>query len=130
MKKAKNVDAYIASAPKEVQGKLKELRAAIKKVVPGANESISYQMPGYSYEGYDYKGMFAWFGLQSSHIGLYLRPPTIQNHKKELAGYVTTKSAVHFPLDKKIPLPLVKKLVKASLRIMKDKSSGRPKKLK
>ncbi len=29
MKTPKDVDEYIASAPKEVQGKLKELRAAI-----------------------------------------------------------------------------------------------------
>jgi uncharacterized protein YdhG (YjbR/CyaY superfamily) len=127
---AKDVDDYIAKSPKKIQGKLREIRAAIKKAAPGANESISYQMPGYSYEGYNYKGMFAWFGLQRSHVGLYLRPPTIQNHKKELAGYVTTKSAVHFPLDKKIPLPLVKRLVKVSVKIMKAKSAGRFNKLK
>ena len=114
MNKSKDVDAYIARCPKNVQSKLREIRAAIRKVAPGANEVISYQLPGYSHEGYDYKGMFAWFGLQSSHIGLYLRPPAIQSHKNELAGYVTAKSAVHFPLDKKIPMPLVKKLVKAS----------------
>ena len=124
MKKSKDVDAYIAKCPKNVQSKLREIRAAIRKIAPGANEVISYQLPGYAHEGYDYKGMFAWFGLQSSHIGLYLRPPTIRDHKKELAGYVTTKSAVHLPLDKKIPIPMVKKLVKASERIMKKFPKG------
>ena len=116
---SRDVDLYIARSPKNVQSKLKEIRAAIRKVAPGAAESISYQMPGYSYAGYDYKGMFAWFGLQRSHIGLYLRPPTIQNNKRALQGFVTTKSAVHLPLDKEIPIPLVKKLVKASAKIMK-----------
>ena len=118
-----DVDAYIAKCPKNVQAKLKEIRAAIRKAAPGATETTSYfQMPGYFYPGgYYYNGMFAWFALQKSHIGLYLRPPTIQNHKKELAGYATTKSAVHFPLDDKIPAPLVKKLVKASIKIMKSK---------
>jgi len=80
-----------------------------------------FQMPGYYYPGYDYNGMFAWFGLQKSHISLLLRPPTIQTFEKELSGYATTKASVHFPLDKPIPVTLVKKLVKTSLRLMKTK---------
>jgi uncharacterized protein YdhG (YjbR/CyaY superfamily) len=117
------VDAYIVKCPTNVQAKLKEIRAAIKEVAPGATETMSYfEMPGYSYPGHDYNGMFAWFGLKKSHIGLYLRPPTIQDHEKELASYDTTKAVVHFPLDENIPVSLVKNLVKASLRVMRDKS--------
>ncbi len=119
---AKDIDNYIAKCPKDLQGKLKEIRAAIKEVAPDASETTSYfQMPGYYYPGYDYNGMFAWFGLQKSHISLLLRPPTIRNFHKELAAYDTTKAAVHFPLEAKVPVPLVKKLVKASLKIMKEK---------
>jgi uncharacterized protein YdhG (YjbR/CyaY superfamily) len=103
--------------------KLNEIRAAIREAAPGAIETTSYfHMPGYFYPGYDYNGMFAWFGLQKSHMALLLRPPVIQDHEKELVGYATTKAAVHLPLDKEIPVPLVKKLVRASVRIMKDKS--------
>ncbi|MDG6905561.1 MAG: DUF1801 domain-containing protein [Nitrososphaerota archaeon] len=117
-----SVDTYIAKCPKNVQSKLEEIRAAIKQVAPDASETTSYfEMPGYYYPGYDYNGMFAWFGLQKSHISLMLRPPTIQNLQKELASYDRTKAAVHFPLDAKVPVPLVKKLVKASLKIMKEK---------
>ena len=121
MGETNEIDAYIAKCPKNAQPKLKEVRRIIRSVAPDAKELISYSMPGYSYEGYDYKGMFAWFAMQNSYIGLYLRPPTIKNHKTELAGYKTTKSAVHIPLDKKIPMQLIKKLVKASLRIMKKR---------
>jgi uncharacterized protein YdhG (YjbR/CyaY superfamily) len=112
----------IANCPKNIQSKLKELRKVIREVAPDATETTSYfQMPGYSYPSYDYNGMFVWFGLQKSYIGLYLRP-TVENYKNELAGYATTKAIVRLPLDQKIPVPLVKKLVKASLKIMKDKS--------
>jgi len=114
------VDAYIARAPAGTREKLETLRRAIRSVAPDATEVVSYQMPGYSYPGYRYKGMFVWFGLQSGHIGLYLRPPTIENHRRELAKYGTTKSAVHLPLDEEIPTRLVHKLVRASLRIMKE----------
>jgi uncharacterized protein YdhG (YjbR/CyaY superfamily) len=125
----KEVDDYIARCPRIVQRKLKEIRAAIKEAAPGVAETTSYfQMPGYYYPGYDYNGMFAWFGLQKSHISLLLRPPTIQDHKEELAGYATTKAAVRIPLDGEAPIPLVKKLVKASLKIMKDKPKKNPSK--
>jgi len=118
MRKAKDVDSYIAVAPKEVQSKLKEIREAIKEAAPDTIESISYQMPYYAKKGNLpwNKRSIVWFGLQSRHIGLYLPPPTIEEHKHELASYKTTKSAIHFPLDKKIPIALIKKLVKARMK--------------
>ncbi len=51
MMKAKNVDEYIATTPREMQPKLRQIRAAIKEVAPDAVESISYGMPFYSYKG-------------------------------------------------------------------------------
>jgi len=107
----KNVDEYIARAPKEVRGKLVELRAAIREAAPTAVESISYGMPYY-----DYKGRLAWFGLAKTHIGLYIRPPIVEEHKSELEGYETTESTVRFPLDKQFPITLIKKLIKARMK--------------
>lgn len=111
-KAPKDVDEYIARAPKEVQGRLQEIRVAIREVVPTAVESISYGMPYY-----DYKGRLAWFAIMKTHIGLYLRPPIIEEHKRELSAYKTTKSAIHFPLDKQLPIALIKKLVRARMKI-------------
>jgi uncharacterized protein YdhG (YjbR/CyaY superfamily) len=110
-KSPRDVDEYIARAPKDVQDKLKEIRVAIREAAPTALESISYGIPYY-----DYKGRLAWFGFAKAHIGLYVRPPVIEEHKKELADYETTKSTVRFPLDRKIPVPLIKKLVKARMK--------------
>jgi uncharacterized protein YdhG (YjbR/CyaY superfamily) len=116
-----DVDAYIASCPKSAQGRLREIRGAIRAVAPDATETTSYfNLPGYSYPGYNYNGMFAWFSFQRSGVGLHVRPPTLQEHAKELAAYATTKAIVRFPLDAKIPVPLVKRLVKASLRVMRS----------
>lgn len=114
----KTVDAYIARAPIEVQGKLRQVRTAIRSVIPNSIESMSYQMPYYAKKG-DLSWQersIVWFGLQSKHIGLYLPPPIISEHKKDLKGYKTTKSAVHFPLDKRLPFSLIKRLVKARIK--------------
>jgi uncharacterized protein YdhG (YjbR/CyaY superfamily) len=101
---ASGVDKYIANAPKELQGKLREIRAAIREAAPGATERTDYfQLPGYSYEGYDYDGMFVWFSFKKPNIRLHLRPPVIQNYKRQLASGVTTKAIVGFPADRTKP---------------------------
>lgn len=119
----REVDKYIAKCPKEAQGHLAKIRAAIRAAVPVATERTDYfQMPGYSHPGVEYyDGMFVWFSFKKPNIRLHVAPPTIQAHRKELAGYATTKAIVSFPMGRPIPMKLVKKLVKASLKIMKDR---------
>lgn len=117
------VDEYIASCPDDVQAKLKQIRSVIRKVAPDAIETVSYfQFPGYSYEGYDYNGMFVWFSYKKPYIRLHLRPPVIAEHKRELKGCLTTTGIVSFPHQDEIKPALVEKLVKASLDEMKSKA--------
>jgi len=113
------VDAYIVRAPPEARAQLEKLRAAIRSVAPGAQELVSYRMPGHAYPGYPGMGVFVWYALFTKHIGLFLRPPTVTDHQTELAGYKTTKSGIQIPLDQDIPTALVRKLVRSSIRIMK-----------
>jgi uncharacterized protein YdhG (YjbR/CyaY superfamily) len=117
------VDEYITKFPKEEQARLAEIRAAIREVAPDAIETVSYfQIPGYYFKGYDYNGMFAWFSYKKPNVRLHVRPPVLQDYRNELAGYSTTTAIVSFPLHKEIPVALVKKLVKASLKVMKNSS--------
>ncbi|MEI7918269.1 MAG: DUF1801 domain-containing protein [Candidatus Saccharibacteria bacterium] len=115
------VDEYISACPSYVQESLKKIRSIILAIAPESIETVSYfQIPGYSYGNYDYNGMFVWFSFKEPFVRLHLRPPVIDNHKKQLAGYVTTKSIVSFSVEKDLPVGLVKDLVKASLNAMKD----------
>ena len=116
------VDEYVEKCPKEVQARLRDIRTAIQEAAPGSTETVSYfQMPGYFYEGYDYNGMFAWFSFKVPYVRLHVRPPVLEDHGKDLGGFATTKAIISFPTDKVIPKTLVKKLVKASVRVMKQK---------
>jgi uncharacterized protein YdhG (YjbR/CyaY superfamily) len=124
-RKGSGVNEYIAKCPKEAQGGLAKMRAAIRAAAPRATERTDYfRMPGYSYagSGFDYDGMFAWFSFKKPHIRIHVRPPVIQEHKKELASYPSTKAIVSFPMGKPIPVALVKKLVRASIRVMKERA--------
>lgn len=118
MKRVKTVDEYITGAPKEVQGRLKKIRAAIKAVAPAAQEKMSYGMPYYSY-----KGRLVYFAYAKNHIGLYPMPPIVDNFKKELEQYTSGKATVRFPLDKKLPIALIKKLVKARVKLNDEAAS-------
>jgi uncharacterized protein YdhG (YjbR/CyaY superfamily) len=112
MNTAPDVDAYIATFPQATQQKLEQLRAAIKKAAPKAEEVISYGMPAYKLNG-----MLVYFAGYKSHIGFYPTPSGIEAFKKELSVYKGAKGSVQFPLDKTLPLPLVTKIVKFRVAI-------------
>ena len=104
---ATSIDEYIAAFPKEVQILLKSVRATIKKAAPLAQETIKYGIPTFVY-----KGNLVHFGGYKNHIGFYPAPRGIAAFKKELSEYEGAKGTVQFPLDKKIPLGLISKIVK------------------
>ncbi len=115
------VEKYISSFPKEIQVRLSEIRSVIQSVAPDAIETMSYfDMPGYSYTGFKYNGMFVWFSFKALFVRLHIRPKAIPQHKAELQGFTMTKAIVSFPVENKIPSMLVKKLVKASLKDMRS----------
>jgi len=115
MKKPKDVDSYIKAAPREARAKLLELRKIIKTTAPKANERLSYGMPYYHY-----KGRVAYFRAARNHIGLYIPTPVVAEHTKELKDYAISKATIHFPLDRKLPGALIRKLIKARIRKNED----------
>ncbi|MEI8094194.1 MAG: DUF1801 domain-containing protein [Spirochaetales bacterium] len=117
------VDEYIAGQPEPSRKSLTQLRALIRECAPDAVETVSYfQIPGYSYPGYDYNGMFAWFSYQKPHVRLHVRPPVLENNHDGLKKLKSTKAIVWFPADQDLPRELIAKLVVESIHEMKGKS--------
>lgn len=102
-----SIDEYIATFPEETQKILEELRATIKAVAPEAEEKISYQMPTF-----DLKGNLIHFAAFKNHIGLYPTPSGTQAFKRELSIYQSGKGSIKFPIDKPLPMDLIRKIVK------------------
>ena len=114
MKAAKpaNVNAYIASFPENVQKILEQIRSAINKAAPDAEETISYSMPAFKYKG----NVIIYFAGYKNHIGLYATPAGHAAFSKELSIYKQGKGSVQFPLDKQVPLNLISRIVKFKVK--------------
>ena len=106
---AKDVDEYIAAAPEPARKMLKEMRAAIRSVVPSeAVEIISYRIPAFKL-----KRVLVWYAAFLEHCSLFPTASVIEEFRDDLAGFTTSKGTVQFPTDKALPTALIKKLVKA-----------------
>lgn len=109
------VQEYISRFPPETRKALSRIRKAVRESAPDALETIGYGMP--AYKGRKYIVFFAGF---ENHIGLYPLPAGMKAFSRELAGYKTGKGSVQFPLDKPMPLGLVKKIVKFRVKADRD----------
>lgn len=114
-----SIDDYIATFPEDVQKKLNELRATIHAAAPGAEEKISYHMPGFALNG-----NLVYFAAFKNHIGFFGGSDAgSAGYKKEWAKYVGPKGSLKFPLDKPLPLKLVSKVVK--IRVAENKKKAK-----
>ncbi|HEX2713486.1 MAG TPA: DUF1801 domain-containing protein [Candidatus Acidoferrales bacterium] len=108
-KTARDVDAYIAAAPKEARAQLRQLRKIIKATAPAADEGISYRMPYYRFYG-----ALAGFAAFQNHISLF--GGLSEEHQQWFRRYETAKGTIRFPLGMRLPGALIRKLIKARMR--------------
>jgi uncharacterized protein YdhG (YjbR/CyaY superfamily) len=110
---SKDVDAYLAALPKEKRDTLQKLRQTIQAVVPGAEEVITYRLPGFKYKGKPLVG----YNAATSHCSFYVMSnTTLKGFKTELKGYDTDTGTVRFAVGGSLPAALVKKLVEARMQ--------------
>ena len=113
----KNVAEYLARVPEPARSVLSKMRSAIRQAVPRkATETISYQIPAFKH-----KGILVWFAAFSDHCSLFPTAALIKEFKKELKGFSTSKGTIHFPLNKPLPVALIKKIVKARVAQLEAK---------
>ncbi|HAE13808.1 MAG: DUF1801 domain-containing protein [Chitinophagales bacterium] len=121
MKKPATVDAYLKEFPDPVKSRMEQIRAAIKKAAPDAEEMISYGMPAYK----TFARPLVYYAGYEHHIGLYATPTGQLAFAKELAGYKQGKGSVQFPNDAPFPLPLIKKII--AFRVAENRDKYAPK---
>jgi uncharacterized protein YdhG (YjbR/CyaY superfamily) len=100
-----SVTEYIESAPTPARKKLKEMLACIRKAAPGATEGLKWGMPAFSF-----RRILVTFAAHKHHIGFYPTPSAVKAFAKELSKFNTARGSIQFPLEKPLPLPLIRKI--------------------
>jgi uncharacterized protein YdhG (YjbR/CyaY superfamily) len=105
----KSIDEYIATQSEEVQAVLQQVRGAIRKAVPAAEEVISYQIPAFKLPD----GPVLWFAGWKKHYSLY--PATgriVEAFRDDLASYTVSKGTIRFPLSEPVPVKLIERIAR------------------
>ena len=104
--KISTVDEYFQLIPEEVRTEMDALRSMLLRLVPEAEEGISYGMPCIKLNG-----ILVYYACHKKHIGFYPFPNVIKVFSKKLEGYETSKGAIQFPHGKTVPVELIQEII-------------------
>lgn len=108
----KSVAGYYATLSGEHLETIVEMRSRILAVIPDATEAMKYGMPTFFVDGTAVCGLLS----NKKHIGFYPYSGSLLGRFPEIIEkYVTTKGALHVPLNAPLPKSMVKNLIRAKL---------------
>jgi uncharacterized protein YdhG (YjbR/CyaY superfamily) len=110
MDKPTSVEAYFAGLDASRRRELQALREAIAAAVPDATEGITYGMPGFVVDG---RGLVGYMGFERHYSLFPMSPAVIDAYRDALGDLVTGKGTISFRYGSRLPVALVKKVVKA-----------------
>lgn len=100
------LSTYINKLSASQREKLLELRQFIVKLLPDAEEKMSYGVPSFRQHGRSIL-----YGVFKHHLGIYPQPEVIEHFKAELSRFETSKGTVKFRLDQPLPFDLLKRMI-------------------
>ncbi|MET0146243.1 MAG: DUF1801 domain-containing protein [Ilumatobacteraceae bacterium] len=102
-----SVDDYIASFPPGGQEILQQVRRTMHAAVPGAGETISYNIPTLTVGGTSLVHFAGW----KRHVSVYPVPEGDHDFEAAVAPYRSGASTAKFPLNGPIPFEIIGRLV-------------------
>jgi uncharacterized protein YdhG (YjbR/CyaY superfamily) len=106
------VDGYIASLAPDAREALEQIRGTVRAVAPDATETISYRMPAFKERG----RILVYYAAFKDHCSIFPASDGVREALGDaLTPYLSGKGTIRFPLDRRIPVAFVKKVVKARL---------------
>ncbi len=112
MRKPTSVQEYLSWQDDRQRAALDRLREVIRAAVPQATEGISYSMPAFKLDG---KGVVCYAAFKDHYSMFPMSSRAIADHADELGARVTGKGTIQFSYDERLPVGLVKKVVKTRL---------------
>jgi uncharacterized protein YdhG (YjbR/CyaY superfamily) len=118
VQKPSSVQEYLSWQDVPRRAALDRLRDAIRAAAPEATEGISYSMPAFLLDG---KGMVCYAAFNDHYSLFPMSTAVMEQHADELGDRVTGKGTIRFSYDERLPVTLVKKIVKTRLAELEAK---------
>jgi uncharacterized protein YdhG (YjbR/CyaY superfamily) len=122
VRKPESVEQYLSWLDPPERAALDDLRAAIHAAAPTATEGISYSMAAFLVEG---RGLVCYAAFQDHYSLFPMSAQVVADHLDALGERATGKGTIRFSYDERLPVTLVKKIVKARLAEIRGKSAKR-----
>jgi uncharacterized protein YdhG (YjbR/CyaY superfamily) len=104
-----SVNAYIRKQPAEARAALQRVRETLRKAIPAAEETISYQVPTLKLHG----SYVVYFAGWKEHFSLYPASDRMMAaFGDELVPYRVSKGTLRFPLTEPVPVKLIGRIAK------------------
>lgn len=112
------IDEQLATISGPQREALEHLRSVVHQAAPGAEEVITYAMPGFKYHG-KYLCSFAAF---KDHLSFFPGAMPIAVIANDLGEFKTSKGTIQFTPDHPIPDELLTRLIKLRLEAIASTS--------
>jgi uncharacterized protein YdhG (YjbR/CyaY superfamily) len=119
--KPTSVEEYLSWQTDEARAALEKLRDVIHEAAPNAEDGISYAMAGCRLHG---KGLVCYAAFKDHYSFFPMSTKVIADHADELGERVTGKGTIRFEYGDRLPVGLVKRLVKA--RVAEVEATTKP----
>ena len=107
-----DIEKYYQTAPVTSQSQLNSLRALLVSLLPAPTERLSYGIPHLFVNNKRIIG----FGGFAHHVSIFPGGGSlIEKYAHELESYKTSRGTIQFPLDKPLPVKVIKAIVEDCL---------------
>src|SRR5213080_3344492 len=121
--KSRTIDDYLAGVSPDERAVVQKLRETIHAIAPKAEDCISYGIPAFRLNGRS----LVFFGAWANHCAFYPgSSATLKKFRNELRDFQTSKGTIRFSPGNPLPVPLVRKLVKARIAENNNKNRSKP----
>lgn len=122
-KKPKNISEYISLQPVAQKKMLTQMRAVIRKAVPGLGEKLAWGMPTFTMEG-----NIAHIAGFKNHVSFFPGPVAMEEFADQMSKFETSKGTLKISLDQKVPVALLAKIMKFQKKRHLEKRKAKKKK--
>src|SRR3954452_24252024 len=121
MQKPTSVRQYLSWQDAGRRAALDRLREVIAAAAPDATEGISYSMPAFLLGG---KGLVCYAAFKDHYSLFPMSGAVVEQYAAELGDRMTGKGTIQFRYGERLPVGLVKKIVKTRLAELERKLRG------